>query len=334
MPVRTALALINQTLDETLAEQEGEFDAGHALGRDVVQPVRLRGRPLRHGGNPRHCAQHERRRIGDGRHRVLPGREGAPAHGGRTRTAGRRLERPAHDNLEATHQLVRALDTRGEEGTAEAIALLGGERAELARDLSYRLFTICERHKWAREALAYNALVQAWSEASRLAISKPPGENFTQREMLYFPMRRYRRHSTPPPVKSISHETILGQKGMNLAEGVVLNMGFVWNPIHIESGIDAVIEIRDPATGETGNKIVQVQVKAVSKFTAEGDDAFSFSCERAHIGYWLGGDGAGHPGGLPPGDRRNLLEGPAIVFLAARECGSQHGALLEEGRRV
>lgn len=102
-------------------------------------------------------------------------------------------------------------------------------------------------------------------------------------------MRRRARPSTPQPVKSISHEMLLGQKGMNMAEAVVLAMGYVWNPIHIESGIDAVIEIRDPATGETGNKIVQVQVKAVSKFAAEGDDAFSFSCERAHIGYWLGG---------------------------------------------
>lgn len=76
---------------------------------------------------------------------------------------------------------------------------------------------------------------------------------------------------------------------MNLAEQVVLEMGYVWNPIHIESGIDAVIEIRDPSTGETKNKIVQAQVKAVSNFAAEQNDAFSFSCERAHIGYWLGG---------------------------------------------
>lgn len=82
---------------------------------------------------------------------------------------------------------------------------------------------------------------------------------------------------------------MLGQKGMNMAEAVVLEMGYVWNPIHIESGIDAIIEIRDPSTGETKNKIVQAQVKAVSKFAAEQGDAFSFSCERAHIGYWLGG---------------------------------------------
>lgn len=102
-------------------------------------------------------------------------------------------------------------------------------------------------------------------------------------------MKRRRKVQHHLPVKSISHEMMLGQKGMNMAERVVLEMEFVWNPIHIESGIDAVIEIRDPSTGVTKNKIVQAQVKAVSQFAAEQGDAFSFSCERAHIGYWLGG---------------------------------------------
>lgn len=82
---------------------------------------------------------------------------------------------------------------------------------------------------------------------------------------------------------------LLGQKGMNMAERVVLEMGYVWNPMHIESGIDAVIEIRNVLSGTTKNRIVQAQVKAVTKFAAEQGDAFSFSCERAHIAYWLGG---------------------------------------------
>jgi Domain of unknown function (DUF4365) len=96
---------------------------------------------------------------------------------------------------------------------------------------------------------------------------------------------RLPRHSA----KGISNETLLGQRGVNMVERIVLEMGFVWNPIHIESGIDGIIEIRDASTGETRNKIIQVQVKAVSKFAAEQNDGFSFSCERAHIGYWLGG---------------------------------------------
>ena len=98
-----------------------------------------------------------------------------------------------------------------------------------------------------------------------------------------------RRRRSAPLTKGISNETLLGQRGVNMTEQVVLEMGFVWNAIHIESGIDGIIEIRDPSTGETRNKIIQVQVKAVSQFAADGPDAFSFPCERAHIGYWLGG---------------------------------------------
>lgn len=33
---------------------------------------------------------------------------------------------------------------------------------------------ICERKKWASEALAYNALVVAWPEISRLAAGESP----------------------------------------------------------------------------------------------------------------------------------------------------------------
>jgi putative DNA methylase len=42
-------------------------------------------------------------------------------------------------------------------------------QAETARELAYRLYTICERKKRAAEALAYNALVQSWPEITRLA---------------------------------------------------------------------------------------------------------------------------------------------------------------------
>jgi putative DNA methylase len=39
------------------------------------------------------------------------------------------------------------------------------------------VYVICERKKWAKEALAYNALVVSWPEISRLAstLSAPAG---------------------------------------------------------------------------------------------------------------------------------------------------------------
>ena len=44
-----------------------------------------------------------------------------------------------------------------------------GAKAEIARELAYRLYTLCERKKRAAEALSYNALVQSWPEIVRLA---------------------------------------------------------------------------------------------------------------------------------------------------------------------
>jgi putative DNA methylase len=56
----------------------------------------------------------------------------------------------------------------GESAAAELVVKLGA-KAEIARELAYRLYTLCERKKRASEALAYNGLVQSWPEITRLA---------------------------------------------------------------------------------------------------------------------------------------------------------------------
>ena len=73
---------------------------------------------------------------------------------------------------ESVHQLVRALETGGE-SVAAALAAKLGSHAETARELCYRLYTLCERKKRASEALSYNALVQSWPEIMRLAQETP-----------------------------------------------------------------------------------------------------------------------------------------------------------------
>ena len=44
-----------------------------------------------------------------------------------------------------------------------------GSDVETARDLAYRLYSLCERKKRAAEALSYNALVRSWREVAVLA---------------------------------------------------------------------------------------------------------------------------------------------------------------------
>jgi len=64
---------------------------------------------------------------------------------------------PTQDNRltvwETVHQLIRALQSGGESAAAALVAKLGS-KAETARELAYRLYTICERKKRAAEALA------------------------------------------------------------------------------------------------------------------------------------------------------------------------------------
>jgi hypothetical protein len=91
--------------------------------------------------------------------------------------------------------------------------------------------------------------------------------------------------------KSIRYTDIIGQQGINLIERITLGMGFLWHPTGIEAGIDGLIEIRDSATGEVSNSIIQVQSKATSKqFTSEDAESFSFLCEERDLDYWINGN--------------------------------------------
>ena len=90
--------------------------------------------------------------------------------------------------------------------------------------------------------------------------------------------------------KQITRSQITGQRGVNLVEQVVLEMGFVWHPTNasLESGIDGIIEIRDPATGETTNNIIQVQVKATEqKWVSDTLETFIYTCRQRDIDYWM-----------------------------------------------
>lgn len=71
---------------------------------------------------------------------------------------------------EMTHHLLRVYyhERKGDAATAALLRKLG-TKADVARDLAYKLFTVCENRKWSREAQAYNALVMGWPELVRLA---------------------------------------------------------------------------------------------------------------------------------------------------------------------
>lgn len=166
--VRAALVLINQVLDEVLAEQEGDFDAdsrwaitwfeqhGFAAGDFGEADVLARAKNTGVDGLARAGIVDAAR----GKVRLLEPSE-LPADWD-PRADGRLTA------WESVHHLIRALNTGGEQAAATLIGQLGSV-AEVARELSYRLYTICERKKRAREAIEYNALVQNFGEMRRIA---------------------------------------------------------------------------------------------------------------------------------------------------------------------
>ena len=172
LSVREALALINQTLDEALAEQEGDFDAdsrwalawfeqsGFAEGEYGVAETLSKAKNTSVAGMVEAGILESK----GGKVRLLRPDE-LPADWD-----------PATDPRltawEVVHHLIRVLEAGGESAAAALVAKLGSH-AETARELAYRLYTLCERKKRAPEALSYNGLVQSWPEITRLARETP-----------------------------------------------------------------------------------------------------------------------------------------------------------------
>jgi putative DNA methylase len=160
MTVRAALGLINRVLEETLAEQEADLDVETRWAVTWLQRHGMRPGPLEPAAV-----------------------DGLPAAGVVASAPGtvRLLAReelplgldPAGDRRptvwEVTQHLIRALDTGGEAAAGELLRQLDRGLAQAARALAYRLYMLCERKKWPKEALAYNALVVSWPEIVRLA---------------------------------------------------------------------------------------------------------------------------------------------------------------------
>ena len=168
--VRDALALINQVLDEVLAEQENDFDAdtrwalpwfeqhGFAEGEYGLAETLSKAKNTSVAG----MVQAGILTSKGGKVRLLAPKELADDWD------------PATDTRltvwEAVNHLIRVLESEsgGESTAADLVAGLG-VRAEVVRELAYRLYTVCERKKRATEALAYNGLVQSFPEIARLA---------------------------------------------------------------------------------------------------------------------------------------------------------------------
>ena len=165
MSVRTALALINQVLDEALSELEGDFDsetrfclkwfsqfgwneapAGEAdvLARAVNSSVRT----LERGGIFRAAA---------GRARLLEPKEMSPNWD------------PSQDKSisvwEVGMRISHALRTTGVDKAAEWMQTASTRiDIDAVKELAYLIYSICEKRGWTESAMLFNGLGTSWSD--------------------------------------------------------------------------------------------------------------------------------------------------------------------------
>jgi putative DNA methylase len=182
MTVRTALGIINQVLDEVLAEQEGDFDPDTRWALAWFEQFGMKEEAF---GIAETLSKAKNTAING-----LVEAGVVKSKNGKVQLVSR-AELPDDWNpatekrltvWETTQHLIRSLETNGESEAATLLNKLSG-MGEAARELAYRLFSICERKKWAEEALAYNGLVITWPELSKLALSSRNRQTETQKDL-------------------------------------------------------------------------------------------------------------------------------------------------------
>jgi adenine-specific DNA methylase len=79
---------------------------------------------------------------------------------------------------EVLHQLISVFNRTGETGAGGVFAAVQS-KVETARQLAYRLYTLCERAGRAEDARAYNELITSWSAIESAAAKEPAAQQRT-----------------------------------------------------------------------------------------------------------------------------------------------------------
>lgn len=166
MTVRAALQIINQELDAYYNEQEGELDRESRFCVDMFSQYAFNNLKF---GDADVLARAKNTSV-----QTLAERGVMMAAKGEVRLLTREEIPEKVDSHEEciwllTQQLARAMERGGVKECAQVVVELRGSNAENAKALAYRLYTICERKKWAQEGYAYNNLVVAWPDIQSMA---------------------------------------------------------------------------------------------------------------------------------------------------------------------
>lgn len=179
MTVRSALARINEILDQVLNEQEGDFDP---TTRFALAWYRQHGYTVGKFGDADNLARARNTSVDlldrDG---ILTSRAGnvqllkaADLSADYDITVDRHTS-----SWEALHHLVRVLEKDGISPAGEFLQAAlarpdGAVDADLVKELAHLLFRIAEGKNATKDALSFNALVTSWPEIMDLAHAERP----------------------------------------------------------------------------------------------------------------------------------------------------------------
>ena len=180
MPVRAALARINEILDEVLVEQEGDFDPDT---RFAIAWFRQYGFDPGAYGDADNIARARNASIDHlDQAGILTSRAGKV-----TLLAPDRLDEsydpsadPSISTWEVVMHLTRALAAQGIPAASALLARVPGSiDRDLCKELAFLLFTVAEGRKHTKIAVDFNALGTAWNEiaSGAPAAAAPPTQH-------------------------------------------------------------------------------------------------------------------------------------------------------------
>lgn len=90
--------------------------------------------------------------------------------------------------------------------------------------------------------------------------------------------------------KKVSRTGVVGQRGVNLIEKIILEMGSLWHPFgSLEVGTDGIIELCDKSNQSPLGLFLGVQSKATEEDWS-GKQTLRFYCSAEDIAYWTSGN--------------------------------------------
>lgn len=181
MTVRSALAQINEVLDQVLSEQEGDFDA---TTRFAVVWYRQHGYNAGSFGEADNVARARNTSVAAmERAGILTARAGkvallAPAYLPTDYDPASDLDISAWEVL---HHLIRLLDAHGLNAAGDFLKHIGdrgdgGIEPALVKELAFLLFSIADKNRWAKDAIAFNNIVTSWSDVVELSRGGAPAD--------------------------------------------------------------------------------------------------------------------------------------------------------------